>query len=150
MSERRDDAMLTMLYKVKNNLSPDYLRDLLPLPNQNVVWYNLRNNKNIPLPSCRLESFKRSFFPFSINLWNNLPIEARELPSLEQFKFYLHERKTEKNMLFYYGKRWPQVHHSRIRIGCSNLKNDLCFNLHVINDPTCECGAEAEDAQHFF
>ena len=74
----------------------------------------------------------------------------RELPSKEQFKFYLHEKKNKKNTLYYYGKHWPQVHHSHIKIGCSNLKHDLCFNLHVINDPICECGADIEVAQHFF
>ena len=98
ISERRDDTMLKMLYKVKNNLAPDYLRDLLPLQNQNIVWYNLRNNKNIPVPSCRLDSFKRLFFPFTIKLLNDLSLEIRE--SLEQYKFYLHEKKKKRKIHF--------------------------------------------------
>ena len=60
------------------------------------------------------------------------------------------ENKIEPNILYYYGMRWPAVHHSRIRIGCSKLKHDLHYNLHVSDDPTCACGAEVEDAEHFF
>ena len=37
-----------------------------------------------------------------------------------------------------------------MRIGCSKLKYDLCYNLHVINNPSCPCGALVEDANHFF
>ena len=36
-----------------------------------------------------------------------------------------------------------------MRIGCSKLKFDLCYNLHVIDDPLCSCGA-TESAKHFF
>ncbi len=32
---------------------------------------------------------------------------------------------------------------------CSKLKYDLCYNLHVIKEPNCTCGA-IEDAYHYF
>ena len=35
-------------------------------------------------------------------------------------------------------------------MGCSKLKYDLCFKLHVVDDPPCACGAPFEDAYHFF
>ena len=69
---------------------------------------------------------------------------------MDEFKQYLHDKRKEKNPLYYYGKRWPQIHHSRMRIGCSKLKADLCYNLHVIDEPTCPCGAEIEDSYHYF
>ena len=37
-----------------------------------------------------------------------------------------------------------------MRMGCSKLNNDLCYNLHVINDPNCICCGQIEDAFHFF
>ena len=49
-TERRDRAMLLMLYKVVYNLVPDYLSQLLPSVNRNIVKYNLRNNDGIKLP----------------------------------------------------------------------------------------------------
>ena len=80
----------------------------------------------------------------------NLPINTRHAPTLESFKYTLRKSYRESNILYYYGQRWPAIHHARLRIGCSKLKYDLCFNLHVIDDPSCSCGAHIEDAEHFF
>jgi hypothetical protein len=34
-------------------------------------------------------------------------------------------------------------------MGCSLLKSDLCNNLHVIDNPACDCGHPTEDAHHY-
>ena len=49
----------------------------------------------------------------------------------------------------YYGERWPCVHHARMRIGCSKLRKDLHYNLHVADSSACQCGAPVEDAKHY-
>mgnify|MGYP001591838763 CR=1 FL=1 len=149
ISDRCDTAMLIMMFKVKNNLCPEYLSQLLPPENIENRRYNLRNNEDIRIPATNLESFKRSFIPHAISLWNNLPLAQRQIPTLEDFKLSLKENFKECNILYYYGKRWPSIHHSRIRIGCSKLKNDLFSNLRVIDEPYCICGS-IEDANHFF
>ena len=59
-------------------------------------------------------------------------------------------RNITGNKLYYYGKRWPAIHHARLRIGCSKLNSDLCHNLHVIESAQCQCGSATEDACHFF
>ena len=56
----------------------------------------------------------------------------------------------EPNVLYYYGSRLTSVYHTRIRLGCSKLKYDLCFRLHVVDSPACRCGAPFEDAKHYF
>ena len=57
---------------------------------------------------------------------------------------------TDSKIHYYYGQRWANVHHSRMRIGCSGLNYDLHTNLHVINSPSCRCGAPQETANHYF
>ena len=52
-------------------------------------------------------------------------------------------------MRYYYGKRWTPIHHARMRIGCSKLNADLTFNLHVLDNASCDCGYPIEDAQHY-
>ena len=86
----------------------------------------------------------------AIKLWNKLPAQCRNVPSLKSFKSNLSKSVKETNVLYYYGHRWAGIHHARLRIGCSKLKHDLYHNLHVIDSPTCTCGAEIEDATHFF
>ena len=72
------------------------------------------------------------------------------MPTYESFKNHLRNKLDPANELYYYGERWPSVHHSRMRIGCSKLNSDLCYNLHVINNPTCQCGALSENTHHCF
>ena len=71
-AERRDGVMLVMIYKVKNNLAPNYLTELLPHENQNEPTYNLRNKKNLKLPMPKKELVRRSFLHTADRIWNNL------------------------------------------------------------------------------
>ena len=116
-----------------------------------IIHYNLRNNRNIKLPFSRLESFRRSFFPRAIRLWNALSLKIRDEKTLIAFKTALKKDNDEQcNVLYYYGERWASVHHARIRMGCSKLNSDLCFKLHVSDDPSCECGHPLENSNHYF
>ena len=148
VKDRRDQAMVIMMFKIENNIVPNYLCEILP--NSRVVSYNLRNKQNLRGPYHNTEVFKRSFLPTAIRLWNELDINKRSLGSLGNFKMSVKKMK-ENNIMYYYGKRWPSIHHARLRIGCSKLKSDLSFNLHIPDiDPECTCGAGYEDAEHFF
>ena len=127
---------------------PEYLKVLLPQENKDIIQYNLRNREDIRVPTARLETFKRSFFWNAIALWNILPNFMRNSLTLADFKDNIKKRNgNEPNVLYYYGKRWPAVHHSRLRLGCSKLNFDLCNNLHVTNSQSCRCGATAEHAE---
>ena len=135
-----------MMFKIKHNLAPNDLKNLIPIPHINN--YNLRNRQELQNPFCRLQLFKRSFIPSGIRQWNILAPEIKILPSVDTFK--QHIRTKSRTLLFYYGKRWPSIHHTRMRIGCSKLNYDLCSNLHVINNMSCQCGSPIENASHFF
>ena len=148
--ERIDQLSLTMMYKIKNDLAPEYLRLLLPEENNETIRYNLRNNRDLKVPFSRLETLKRSFFPRTVRLWNALTSNTREKLSLFAFKTALLENVDTCNILYYYGERWASVHHARIRIGCSKLNADLCLKLHVENSPACSCGYPIENGEHFF
>ena len=150
-SDRKDDAMLIMMYKIKKGLAPNYLTEILPKENQEINRYNLRNNKNIRIPFTKSETFKRSFIPTAVRLWNELCFKTRESISVSVFKSNLKSTNKIANILFYYGQRWPAIHHARLRIGCSKLNYDLCYNLHLPDiDPSCSCGVAHENASHFF
>ena len=147
--QRRDIAMLKMFYKIKHNLAPDYLAELLPPERYQVTQYSLRNNNTIEPPFARLETFKRSFIPYSIRLWNAAPDEIKNADSFNNLKKAL-TNSANKNTLYYYGKRWSNIHHARLRLGCSGLNYDLFNNLHVINSPFCSCGTRIVETSHHF
>ena len=148
-NQRKEQSILAMFYKIKNGQSPEYLQNLLPPDNQDKSTYNLRNKQDVSIPFARLETYKRSFFSNAIRLWNSLPICIRSCQSITEFKTALQHKPDDITVLYYYRERWAQIHHARLRTGCSKLNADLCFNLHVRNDPTCACGHLCENAAHF-
>ena len=85
VNERADYLSQTMIYKIQSDMAPSYLSIIMPGSVNTNNAYNLRNNKNFRIPFARLESFKRSFIPRSIKLWNNLPITVRNSSTLSSF-----------------------------------------------------------------
>ena len=147
VKERRDQAMVIMLYKIKHNIAPTYLHQLLPQDQPYV--HNLRSKKVIREMRFNTEVFKRSFFPTAVRLWNSLDRETQNSGSINILRNKLRGAK-EKPTLYYYGKRWPAIHHARLRIGCSKLNYHVCFNLHIPDvSPDCSCGEGYENSEHF-
>ncbi len=149
VNDRIRQASLTMMYKIVRGMAPQYLIDIL-LEFNGPRHYVLRNNANLRVPYCRLETYMKSFFPRGIGLWNDLSQESKSKDTVECFKKQFVGERRELQIIYYYGKRWPSVHHARMRIGCSKLNYDLFYNLHVVDAPSCNCGAELENAEHFF
>ena len=129
IKDRCDISTLVMLFNMKNDLTPSYLTELLPKENQEVVAYRLRNNSNIRIPFARLETYRRSFLPSAVRLWNRLDIDVRSKPTTEGFKSAIRSEYPEANVLYFYGQRWAATHHARLRMGCSKLKCHLCCIL---------------------
>jgi hypothetical protein len=145
--KRRNINVLNLFYQIHNKNCASYLKDILN-SFTHVNRYNLRATMTYKNPLCKLVVYARSFFPFAIKLWNSLPIETRSLPTLSQFKSELNP-KNFRVPLYYYGKRWPGVHHARMRMGCSKLNFDLCCNLYVQENKSCQCGWFRENAIHY-
>ena len=149
ISDHIKQATLVMFFKIYSRKAPQYLIDILDQLNVERN-YILRNENNVRIPYCRLESYKRSFFPRAIGLWNDLSNDKKAHQDVESFKASFKIAHSELKVLYYYGERWPAVHHARMRIGCSKLHGDLFASLHVIDSPACDCGANNENAEHFF
>ena len=109
--------------------------------------YVLRGQR-FRLPRIRLEIFKKTYFPSVISLWNTLDISSKSKPTLSTFKRSLKAKIIRKEIL-YYGRRWPSIHHARMRLGCSILKSHIFNNLHVVNEQWCACGYFSETVTHF-
>ena len=151
LSVRRKNHRLCIMYKIQNNLTPEYLRNICPLQRRDVVQYPLRNQGDIARVNARTALYFNSFFPCTIRDWNSLSIDTRQKPSLESFKKGLLKlSNVVKHKHFSYSIGRASVHHCRMRMGLSAIakqRNDynLTENLHCIN-----CGYHREDLEHFF
>ena len=97
---------------------------------------------NYILIKTRTESFKRSFIPSSVKLWNELPLEKRNTDHCRKMM------KKDRNILYYEGPRSLNIKHAQLRMQCSKLNYHL-FLLHVTDSPACACGNNVEDENHF-
>ena len=114
--------------------------------------YNLRNENNtIHPPFSRTSSFYDSFIPFTIRLWNTLPLTITESPSINIFKNRLkHFYKTlDTNAFYNCGIRKFNIIHCQLRNEASNL-NALLFKDFLSDNTDCaNCRGPLEDNNHF-
>jgi hypothetical protein len=82
LAERRARSKAAMMYRIVNNqvaIDPSIL--LTPASNQN------RGHSNrFILPYARTQPYKYSFFPSAVKIWNKLPEDIINKPTLEAFK----------------------------------------------------------------
>ena len=75
---------LTLLYKIVNNLPPDYTMD--PIPQLHQSHYSLRKRDVVGRVMARTDKFKSSFYPHCLCEWNDIEPEIRLTPSVAVFK----------------------------------------------------------------
>ena len=130
-----------------HNMTPEYLSSLAPAQVNELVEINLRNASNLTLIPARTSLYFSSFLPSVVREWNNLPLQTRQAPSTSVFKNSICKT-NQVPKYYYFGKRWPQSIHTRLRTQCSSLNQHL-HRKNIIETPLCRCG-EIESSYHFF
>jgi hypothetical protein len=110
-----------------HGLAPPYLSSLLPETIDHP--YQLRQTQITPF-RCRTEVYQRSFLPFTIRDWNDLP---RDEPTISSFKHALQnhpEFQTNKTPNYFeIGPRNANFSVTRMRNHCSALAHDLSLTM---------------------
>ena len=147
LATRRKIHTAVLLYKVlKCNVSP-YLKLLLPILNHGRT---LRNQGKLKLFRCRTTKFYNSILPIGVKIWNSLPVNIQNSPSINSFK---------RNVIRHFGTapslhvkycRGPESHlHARLRMGLSAL-NQHRFTYNFIQTRLCDHCQSPESTIHFF
>ena len=122
LSDRRWCRRILQIHKIKNNMTPSYLRDKLP-PNRRLL-YRCKNSNTFHEIICNTSKYKNSFFPDAIISWNNI-ITNFHVPLGLRFLFQL-------------------------RMDLSPLRNHKRrYNFADTPSGTCECNQDIEDTSHF-
>ena len=148
LSERRLKHQLCLFYKMNHNLTPAYLSDLVPPNVESFSSYQLRNSHDSVTLRSRTTLYYNSFLPNAIREWNNLPLPARNSPSLSSFKSWLNRGRAKCLPYLFSGCRKLQVLHTRLRTNCSSLNHHL-FQKNIVQSPLCNCGC-VESTRHYF
>ena len=81
LQHRRAVAKVTMMYRITNKL--------IDIPDDQLAPVNRMtrgHNKKFTIPTTRTNLMKGSYFPDTIRLWNLLPQQVVDSPSLDVFK----------------------------------------------------------------
>ena len=134
---------------MQNDLTPTSLSTLIPNRFQEVHTYNTRHNNAFPLPRTRTSLYASYFLPSTLKLWNSLPPEIKDSPSLSILKSRLTSRFHHDIVpkYYYYGPRLTQILHARLRMRSSSL-NEHLYIKNIIDNPNCLCG-EIESTYHY-
>ena len=81
------DCCVSLVYKSKNGLAPEYLSNVIVPANSNQS-YNTRfsSQDNLIVPKPNTESFKSSFTYSGPKIWNSLTPEIKKSNSVFEFK----------------------------------------------------------------
>ena len=155
LEDRRKISKISLFYKIIHNQTPPYLSRNITFKQPQT--HSLRNTQTIDFPRCRLETYKKSFFPSCIHIWNTLPdtlINAKNYTTFKkEIKHHLNlgTGETEISRLFYnshdgfQGKILTQI-----KLNLSPLKSQL-FKYNLTDNPFCpSCGDSVETPIHYF
>ena len=124
LETRRKNKKLTLLYKMVNDLTPQYLSSLVPSTVNETSRYNLRNSNDIRTVNTRTSHYYNFFLPSTIRERNALPEEQRNSSTVVSFKFHLNQHSTSIPKFYYIGDRRSQILHTCLRTKCSSHKGE--------------------------
>ena len=151
LSDRREKQRLILFFKIFNGIAPQHLIDTFMSYNQHTHEHYTRHQHNKRNILTRTESFRNSFFPHAIRLWNSLDNTIRNVDSLNIFKSKVDKLypRVKKNYYYYFGDRKVNSLLASMRTKCSQLRSDLYANKLTVND-LCSCGLSETHFHYFF
>jgi hypothetical protein len=109
----------------------------------------VRNPRFFTPPQCRTKSYKDSFFPTVLDLWNKLDNDTRNIQSLSSFNIKLNEDVDESPSFYPIGSRSLNIWHCQLRNEASSFNHHL-FQSHLSDSSQCACGDAIENNFHYF
>ena len=150
LSIRRDKQRLFLFFQIHNGLAPQHLLDAFNSYRTRSHARYVRFSDNYQYIFARTESFRCSFFPHAIRLWNSLDISIKTDGNFNSFKRKIDKLFLQKKEIVYYllGNRSINSVMATFRTKCSQIKDDL-FKNGIIDSNSCTCGA-TETVYHYF
>ena len=148
LKSQRTLRRLCAFHKIVSTCLPTYLFNLIP---QSTHTYQIRTSDNIPTYQCRTDTFKHSFFPWTVVEWNKIHPDIRNASITVFKKHLLKEIRPDPHPVYNICKPIGLKLLTRLRLGLSHL-NEHRFNHNFENcvNPLCTCSLEAETTSHFF
>ena len=151
LSDRRMYRRLLQLYKITNNMTPDYLSNKLP-PKKRPFLYSNHETLLFREFRCHTSRYANSFFPDAVTTWNRLIGNFDLMPSIGKFKLHIISltRPMAKSIFKVHdpiGLRFLFM----LRLELSPLRSHkFNYNFADTNSNVCACNDGIENTDHYF
>ena len=145
---RRWFRRLTVFYKIKHSLTPQYLADPVPPTRRHLFGTSIRNQLH-PM-RWRTQRFRNSFYPDAVKSWNNIGPELRQTDKISTFKSTLTCMivPKEKSVFGIHSQDLRYLY--QLRVGLSPLKaHKYRHNFRDTPNDICLCQSGVESTIHF-
>ena len=115
---------------MSNNLTPQYLSNLIPQNFGMIHDHNTRHTSCIPPVRVQTSLYASYFIPSSVQLWNQQPENIKSSRSVQIIKSILQPQNNTKLIYYYIGTRLGQILHVRLHMQCSSLNHHLFRKKH--------------------
>ena len=149
LSYRRWLRRLLLIFKIRTNMTPKYLKDNLPQIRQ--FPYGINNETTFREFFCNTLRYKHSFFPDAIRIWNNIDHSFKIAANILLFKKQLNVLiRPKTRSIFRIFDPFGLKYIYQLRVGLSPLKNHKKrYNFLDTPHDICDCGAAKEDNNHY-
>jgi hypothetical protein len=147
LADQRTNHKLVLFHKMVNRGVPAYLSNLLPDTLSNLHHHFMCRSQNISAIRTRPCLYAGYYLSSSIKLWNELPLEFRNITSPDIFKNRLKVINKKRPSYYYIGSRLAQVLHARLHMDSHSLNAHL-FLRNPVDNTNCTCG-QTETTAHF-
>ena len=147
LKSRRWYKRLSCMFKIMKKKAPNYLINLIPKCNPNIIT----RNSHMPTFHCRTDCFKSSFFPSTLNDWFKLDVSIRNSETIMVFQKHLlsYIRPIQSNVYNIFDPIGLKFI-TRLRLGLSHLnEHKFRHNFQDCINPLCSCSLEPEDNIHY-
>ena len=103
LKDRRERHRTIQFYKMSNNLTPQYLSNLIPQNFGMIHDHNTRHTLRIPPVRTRTSLDASYFIPSSVQLWNQQPENIKSSRSVQIIKSNLQPQNNTKPIYYYIG-----------------------------------------------
>ena len=153
LESRRLSHIAILMYKVKRNVCPSYIANIFQLFIPQRLNVTLRNRDDFHIPLHISTRFKESGAIYYAKVWNNLPLNIRQLPSISLFKissrkhynrFQSIKSNTQKLLL----PRNFEIKLNQLRVGLLLNSHKMAHSFTNIDSEACRCGLR-QTTRHF-
>ena len=148
LESRRVYSRHIIVYKITHNLTPAYMKELLP---ERLGRHQARHQNKYAHIRARTARYHQSTIPTSIRAWNNLEEDVRTSTSVAVCKKKLKKKMFSQRPEHLGLVKGPSsIQHTRLRLGMSPLRFHL-HKLKIMPDAICQqCEiGEEETPRHF-